>query len=150
MKVKKFFITMLSLLVMLVIITSPAQTENQLKAVSYDDLPEGVYAQILPRVELLSGVLAHTSWMEISGPGTEGNYYFQDLKEFFAEYDNHEAIELAEKLTDRNFTYDAPPGFILTVGALPEMELRTEYSDYLINRADNRSGILDSLFGPDG
>ncbi|MEJ6952180.1 hypothetical protein [Natronospora cellulosivora (SeqCode)] len=59
------------------------------KPVDYDNLPEGVYAQILPRMELLAGVLIQTTWINRRGPQGEGNYYFQDLHNFFSEYQDH-------------------------------------------------------------
>jgi len=103
--------------------------------VSALDMPDGVYVEILPRVELLSGVLSQTSWMDIRGPVNEGNEYFQELKEFFGKYKNHEAIKIAEELTKAGFTYDAPPNFILSLGELPYLEKDGIFDDYLVGRS---------------
>lgn len=105
------------------------------------DMPSGVFVEILPRVELLSGVLSQTSWMDIGGPKGTGNAYFQELKEFFSKYKNHEAIKIAEQLTKSGFVYDAPPYFILSLGELPYLEKHGNYHNYLIERAENIGGV---------
>lgn len=64
---------------------------------------ENVYVEILPRVELLSGVLTQTTWMKENGPYTNGNEYFRELEKFFSKYKDHPAIKIAQKLTDRGF-----------------------------------------------
>lgn len=69
------------------------------------------------------------------GPKGEGNQYYQDLKKFFEPYKNHDAIKIAENLTKQGFSFDAPPNFILSLGELPNLEVRNGYSDYLINRS---------------
>lgn len=98
-------------------------------------LSENISAEILPRVELISGVLSQTSWMEIRGPREGGNPYFQELQAFFEPYRNHKAVRLAEDLTKRGFTYDAPPRLMLRFSPLPELEPTYGYSEYLVKRA---------------
>ncbi|MGB4251315.1 MAG: hypothetical protein WBK16_11530, partial [Limnochordia bacterium] len=94
--------------------------------------------KILPEMELLAGVLTQTTWMERRGPRGPGNEYYRALKEFFAEYQDHEAVSIARRLTERGFTYDAPPAFICHLGPLPELPLLVEYNDYLVERAGGR------------
>ncbi len=94
--------------------------------------------KILPEMELLAGVLTQTTWMERRGPRGPGNEYYRALKEFFAEYQDHEAVAIAQRLTERGFTYDAPPALICHLGPLPELALLVEYSDYLVERAGGR------------
>ncbi|MGI6645214.1 MAG: hypothetical protein ACOX5D_00795 [Limnochordia bacterium] len=77
--------------------------------------------KILPEMELLAGVLTQTTWMERRGPRGPGNEYYRALKEFFAEYQDHEAVAIAQRLTERGFTYDAPPALICHLGPLPEL-----------------------------
>ncbi|MBI9015213.1 MAG: DUF4932 domain-containing protein [Clostridiales bacterium] len=96
---------------------------------------------ILPRVELLAGVLSQTSWMDIAGPSTKGNAYFQELKAFFKDYKDHDAVKIAEQLTKNGFSYDAPLGFILTLEELPNLENVNGYSDYIINRAGDEKTL---------
>lgn len=97
--------------------------------------------KISPEMELLGGVLAQTTWMEKRGPVGLGNEYFQALREFIAEYQEHPAVAIAQDLTKRGFSYDAPPAFICHLGPLPELELRYEYSDYLVKRAGSRAKL---------
>ncbi len=95
----------------------------------------------LPELELLGGVLSQTSWMENNGPRGLGNEYFRAIQTFFSDYKEHEAVRLAQALTKRGFTYDAPPAFICHLGPLPDLELIHEYSDYLIKRAGGRKKL---------
>jgi len=99
---------------------------------------------ISPEMELLAGVLAQTTWIVQRGPESEGNEFYRALKEFFALYKDHTAVKIAQKLTDRGFTYDAPPAFMAHLGPLPELELVHEYSDYLVERAKGRD-ILEEF-----
>ncbi len=99
---------------------------------------EDVYVEILPSIELLSGVLTQTTWINVRGPKNGGNEYYRDLKEFFSQYKEHDAIKIAQELTNMGFTYDAPPAFILTLGELPMLNLDNEYSEYLIGRSNGK------------
>ncbi len=104
--------------------------------------PSGqVYVEIRPEIELLAGVLSQTSWMAQRGPSGSGNRYFRELKAFFDPYKDHKAILLAEKLTKQGFTYDAPPNFILSLGALPDLAPVNGYSRYLQGRAGGKSNL---------
>ncbi len=94
-----------------------------------------------PQMELLAGVLSQTSWIEERGPSGLGNEYFRALQAFFASHKDHEAIVLAQQLTKKGFTYDAPPAFICHLGPLPDLELAYEYSDYLVRRAGGRDTL---------
>lgn len=105
---------------------------------------ENVYVEILPRLELLSGVLAQTSWDDVRGPKNGGNEYYRELKKFLSQYKEHEAIKIAQKLTNMGFVYDAPPAFILTLGELPKLNLDNEYSEYLIDRSKGKK-ILENF-----
>lgn len=111
-----------------------------------EKLAENAYVQILPRVELLAGVLSQTSWMDSRGPKGKGNEYFRELQSFFEPYKDHQAIKIAEKLTKRHFTYDAPVQFILRLGPLPDLEATYGYNDYLIGRAGSEK-ILEEFRG---
>lgn len=105
-----------------------AQTENYNSTFQFNKeaivihLSENVYAEILPEIELLSGVLAQTSWIEKMGPAGNGNRYFRRLKAYFKNYKNHEAVEIAEDNLDNGFCYDKPPGFVLQLNPLPELK----------------------------
>lgn len=105
-------------------------------------LPSG--AEVVPQLELLSGVLAHTDWIKRRGPRGEPSRYFKELHAWFAPFRTHHAIKQAAELTRRGFTSDAPPAFALHLGALPELPMAYRYSEYLIKRADGRA-ILEEF-----
>lgn len=93
---------------------------------------------VSPQMELLAGVLSQTSWIEERGPSGSGNEYFRALQSFFADYKGHRAVVLAQELTEKGFTYDAPPAFVCHLGPLPDLDLAYEYSDYIVRRAGGR------------
>lgn len=103
----------------------------QVAAYEKDD----VTIEVLPRVELLSGVLSQTTWVETRGPEGQGNAYYRELKAFFEPYKEHEAVKIAQGLTNSGFTYDAPVAFALNLGELPQLTAPEGYSDYLKRRA---------------
>jgi len=123
-------------LMALVVVLTPLVTVRSAPA----DVPS-FRAVVSPEMELLAGVLAQTSWITQRGPAGEGNEYYRALKEFFAPYGDHEAVKIAQELTNIGFTYDAPPGFVCHLGSLPELTLKHEYSEYLINRAKGRERL---------
>ena len=98
-------------------------------------------AEISAEMELLAGVLSHTTWMNQAGPQGKGNEYFRSLKEFFAPYQKHEAVTIAQELTTMGFSFDAPIGFICHLGPLPQLDLEHEYSPYIIGRARDRDRL---------
>ena len=133
------------------LISGPMVEAGEYSPVNYEGLPDGVFTQITPEVELLAGVLSQTTWIERKGvsPEGDGNYCFQALQDFFADYKDHEAVKIAQKLTDRGFTFDAPLGFMVTLGPLPYLEPKAEYSDYLIGRAEPNN-FFKRIFSSDG
>lgn len=100
-----------------------------------------IYVGISPEMELISGVLAQTSWIEHRGPKNGGNEYFRALQALFEPYRDHEAVKIAQKLTDRGFTYDAPLAFMAHLGPLPELEIVFEYSEYIVKRGGGRDKL---------
>jgi hypothetical protein len=121
---KKTIITCLALLLTL-LCASPAFSAE----------PQRFSAVISPEMELLAGVLTQTTWMKRMGPDGEGNQYYQALRDFFTPYKTHEAVKIAQELTDIGFTFDAPIAFLSHLGPLPDLELRYDYADYVIRRA---------------
>ena len=106
--------------------------------------PVGIRVEILPEIELLSGVLSHTSWRRYSGLKGKGNAYFQELNEFFKPHKKHRAFKIADRLTKMGFSYDAPPHFIASLGPLPDLTPVNGYDDYVVMRAGGR-GNLDEF-----
>lgn len=108
---------------------------------TYGAFSPSIYGGTLPRIELLAGVLSHTSWIDLRGPVLSGNAYFQELHTFFKPYKGHIAVRMAERLTKGGFAYDAPPNFILSLSALPELTAKNAYSDYLVGRAKGKNRL---------
>ncbi|MFO7941169.1 MAG: DUF4932 domain-containing protein, partial [Bacillota bacterium] len=78
-------------------------------------------ARILPRIELLSGVLLLTSWRDTMGPARGGNAYTSELLDLLTKHREHRAIKTAQTLVDRSFTYEIPMAFALHLEELPDM-----------------------------
>jgi len=97
--------------------------------------------EILPQMELLAGVLSQTTWIANRGPEGKGSLYFQALKKFMEPYKDHEAVKIAQSLTDKGFSYDAPPCFACHLGPLPDLEPIGEYSDYVAGRAGGKETL---------
>jgi hypothetical protein len=117
------------------------------RAATQIKLSDTMTLEISPEIELLTCVLSQTSWMKTRGPQGRGNAYFQELQALAAPFGTHPAVINAERLTHMNFTYDAPPNFILRT-RLPEMTLVHGYDGYLIRRAqgvDNLDRFRTSL-----
>lgn len=106
--------------------------------------PNSVEIIVHPNIELLSVVLSMTTWMNVRGPPHVSYRYGEDINEYFAPFEEHDAVNLAQELTDRGFTYDAPPGFILHFSQPPALEKLYPYSDYLKDRAGGEK-ILDDF-----
>ncbi len=126
----------------IVVISREVCEEELIAPVLSSDISSGMTIGIFPRVELLSGVLSQTSWMETMGPRGEGNSYFRKLQEFFSDYKDHEAMKIAEELTRMGFAYDAPLNFILILGELPGLEKSIDYSTYLKYRAGGDGKLM--------
>ncbi|MBU7018883.1 MAG: DUF4932 domain-containing protein [Theionarchaea archaeon] len=122
------------LVALLIISTTPGEVYST----------RSVSIMIHPNIELLSVVLSMTTWMDTRGPPDVPYEYGEDIKEYFSPFKNHDTVRLAQELTDRGFTYDAPPNFILHFSNPPNLEKIYSYSDYIINRARGED-ILDEF-----
>ena len=108
---------------------------------TYRAIGNKIYAGTRPEIELLAGVLTQTSWMERCGPSGKGNAYYRELKAFFDAYRDHEAIKIAERLTQHYFAYDAPLDFMLQLSGLPELNAPPVYSDHVIEQAGGTANL---------
>lgn len=102
-------------------------------------------AEIHPPLELLAGVLAHTDWMKQRGPVSGGNSYFRELKAVFQPHKEHQAVQLAQQLVRKGFTYDAHARFAMCLGPLPELALATPYPPELLERFRGDSRGLEAF-----
>ncbi len=114
---------------------------SQYKSVTLPETPAEILVEIRPEIELLSGVLSHTSWRRYSGQQGKGNAYFQELNEFFEPYKKHRVFKIADRLTKKGFSYDAPPHFIAGLGPLPDLAPLNGYDDYTVKRAGGRRNL---------
>jgi hypothetical protein len=106
-------------------------------------LSDDFYLEILPGIELLSGVLSQTSWYDkYYKPNVcdSNQIYYQNLKQFFSKYKNHETVQLLEELIKAGFAYNAPPSF-MTFLSYPGFDIRYEYTDVLIERAKSKENL---------
>jgi len=130
MRSKFRFLSMSTMIIFFLILVFSSFISDKLLAMGSSE--EKVSVEILPRLELLSGVLSQTIWMEIRGPKEKGNIYFQELQKFFSNYKNHQAITIAKQLTQNGFTFDKPIIYILNLSEIPYLEATNGYSDNLI------------------
>ncbi len=108
-------------------------------------LSENIIFEIDPRIELLSGVQSATTWLTESRPNSEYNIYLNELSEYFKPYAKTLAFKLSQSFTDRGFSYDAPPGFALSLeGGTAMLAPKAGWSDYLKQRAGGKAK-LDSF-----
>lgn len=108
---------------------------------TYKVIGKNIYAGTLPEIELLAGIQTQTSWMNKRGPKGKGNYYYHELRDFFSKYKNHEAVKIAEELSNTGFNYDAPINFILQLSPLPDLNRPEIYSEYLKGRAGGEENL---------
>ncbi len=121
-------------------VPDPASHTGYAREATRLKLSPTITLEISPEVELLSCVLSQTSWMDVRGPDGRGNTYYRDLRTLAAPLRDHPAVTCAERLTRLDFTYDAPPNFILRT-RLPDMRLIYDYSAYLTRRAQGRENL---------
>ncbi len=142
-----------SLLLLLVVVCTAvallAGTAPQIAAAEYRQVTEcfsqpDVCVQIIPRMELLAGVLSQTSWMDDWGPSDTGNAYFQNLQEHFAPFADHRAVSLTEELLQRGMIHDALPHLVFRLSPLPQLQPHWGYGDMMVRRAGG-TRILEQL-----
>lgn len=101
----------------------------------------GIYVSVLPRMELVAGVLRQTAWMEEYARWESGGDYSRSVDRFFAPYLGHEAVQIAEDLLARGFAHDLPPNFAFRLGPLPQLEIIHPYDAHLARRAGSEAQL---------
>jgi len=89
---------------------------------------------IIPRVELIAGVLSQTTLRDKYGPEGDGSEYYRELESFFSEYEDHEAIRIAQKLVSNNFESGSQLSYVMTLGDLPNLKRDNSYCYYLLRK----------------
>ena len=127
--------------------TTPPITESNPPEHEIPDDPATIPSQqafqmyISPEMELMAGVLTQTDWIKQRGPSGIGNEYYRALKEFMYPYRNHQAVQLAQKMVNRGFQYDAPCAFICHLGSLPNLPIVYEYNERVLSTGGGRAQL---------
>ena len=69
--------------------------------------------------------------------------YKKDIDEYFKDYKQHKAVLFVQELTQKGFSYDAPPALMLHLSA--DMDVNTEITDYLIKRIGGKENLNEFL-----
>jgi hypothetical protein len=134
-------VILLTAVILILLATASGQAGSY--PVFRNEVAPGVYVEVLPRAELLAGVLSQTSWVRERGPKGLGNSYYQALRSYFEPYRNHQAVRLAERLTKRGFTYDAPVAFVAGLDELPGLGASNRFDAQVVRRAGTAKTLVD-------
>lgn len=103
---------------------------------------ENIYCEILPEMELISGVMSQTKWIKDMAAEKSENIYFNKIQEFFSKYSLHKAVNLTNELiNDYGFGYTVPLEFMLSLGKLPNLDKIHEYPSNVIESAGGEQKI---------
>ncbi len=105
------------------------------------DLPSRIHIEILPEIELISGVLSHTSWKRMFRFKGKGNAYYRELHAFFEPYKKHPAILDCEKLIRMGFQFHVPPNFMVSLSSLPDLLPINGYTENMISVAHGKHNL---------
>lgn len=85
-----------------------------------------------PRIELLSAVQLNSGYHRL----TKLDFKYKDnMKNYFNNYKNHEAVKKFETMSNGIFTYDAPPAAMLYLSNPLNLEKQVPFTSYLKGRA---------------
>ena len=85
-----------------------------------------------PRIELLSTIQLMSDYHIVNKDAP----YSKSIKEHFKSFSSHEAVRLTDSLNQKyGFSYDAPLAAMMHLSALPELEVKIDFSDYLLRRS---------------
>ncbi len=120
----------------LILLPAPVGTEgtNEAPEPVVREQESGARVEVVPTVELISGVLSRTSWAEEFGPHSGAGEYFSSLSGLFAAHDEHPAMHKAESLIDRGFRHDAFPNLAMRLRPDEELSVRHPYDRSLAAR----------------
>lgn len=98
------------------------------------NIEKKVEIKVDERIELLAVVQHFTTWANY-GHTRYNLTYKSEVEEYFKPYSDHEAIKVCQELYESDFSFDAPPAFVLYCSELPDFEQIIPYTEYLIDRA---------------
>ena len=104
-------------------------------------MPRGcVKVYVDARVELVSIIPLLAPWSSV--PERMRDYpYLREVYEYFSEWKDHEVIQLFTELMYRGFSVDALLGLATHLSDPPELEVRVDYSDYILEKAHGRENV---------
>ena len=93
-----------------------------------------VEVYIDPKVELISIIPLLAPWSNVSTRIKEYPY-LRGVYNYFGKWKNHEAVQFFTKLMYSGFSIDALLGLPTHLSDPPELKIRVEFSDYIIEKA---------------
>lgn len=102
----------------------------------------GVYVNVDSRMELLAIVQHFTTWADEHHTKYKFGY-LDEIEYYFRPFANYPAVKASQELTDNEFSYDAPPIYILFHNEPPELTQLINYSEYLKDRAQGEQNLID-------
>jgi len=119
------------------------KNDEEIENVQQPDFhPSTIVVKVDERMELLAVVQHFTTWAKKVHTKLDLSYK-TDVDNYFSKFSTHRAVVLSESLSNNNFSYDAPPAFVLYHSFLPDFKQITPYSDYLKNRAGKKDNLKD-------
>jgi hypothetical protein len=98
--------------------------------------PQGLNISADPRLELLAVVQVLSDYNQRTNLITREAFdYKQSIQAEFAPYRSHRAVKIFNRMSQKGFSFDAPPAVMLYLTAPPELEVHTPFTDYLLERA---------------
>jgi hypothetical protein len=98
--------------------------------------PPGLNIMIDPRIELLAVVQILSNYNQRTGLITRQNFaYKQAVLTTFGQFRSHRAVKIFERMSQKGFSFDAPPAAMLHLTDPPELAVHTSYTEYLLRRA---------------
>ena len=100
---------------------------------------EKLIISIDPRIEILAAIHSLSNNMDLANRTLP---YTREIISYFEAFSSHEAVKLTESLSQRyGFGSDAPVAFMLHLSQSAELEEKSKFSDYILQR----SGRGDNL-----
>jgi hypothetical protein len=98
--------------------------------------PPGLNISVDPRMELLSVVQVLSDYDQRTNLITRESFaYKQEIKSTFAKYRSHRAVKVFNRMSQRGFSFDAPPAVMLHLTRPPDLAVHTPFTEYLLRRA---------------
>ncbi len=97
-----------------------------------------------PNIELLS-IVQYLSNYD-SRPGLMTDYdidYKSKLDQYFGKYKDHKAVKLYDKISQKGFSYDAPPTAMLYLDSQLNIKDNVQFSNYLKERLDGMEEVRE-------